>query len=220
MSVLVFAALGKKPEVPYFEEITVERINVVEPDGRRKLVIASSARQTEGTIGGVEVPIERTRPAGMIYFNNYGDEIGGFTFGGDRTSGVQSLTFDQAGQDQVFQLINREWTEEDGRLMRSTGVHIVDRPTDRTILDDVLLLKKLDEVEDPEERKRIIEKLSEGVASRLYIGRTASGEAGLFLSDGNGRTRLRLVVEEGGAARIEFLDTEGNVVRTIGPDLM
>src|SRR5690606_33885690 len=99
LGVLLFSALTKRTDPPYFEEITVERINVVEPDGRRKLVIASSARQTEGTIGGVEVPLERTREAGMIFFNDYGDEIGGLLFGGDRTRGVHSLTFDQAGHD-------------------------------------------------------------------------------------------------------------------------
>src|SRR5690606_41416536 len=77
LALLLFAAISDRTGTPYFEEITVERINVVEPDGTRKLVIASSARQTEGTIGGVQVPIERTRPAGMIFFNDYGDAGGG-----------------------------------------------------------------------------------------------------------------------------------------------
>src|SRR5690606_24593436 len=92
LGVLLFAALAKRADPPYFEEITVERINVVEPDGRKKLVIASSARQTEGMMGGVEVPLDRTRPAGLIYFNDHGDEVGGLIFGGDRTEGAQSLT--------------------------------------------------------------------------------------------------------------------------------
>lgn len=219
MGVLLFAALTKRAEVPYFEEITVERINVVEPDGKRKLVIASSARQTEGTIGGVEVPIERTRPAGMIFFNDYGDEVGGFIFGGDRASGFQSLTFDQAGQDQVIQLINQEWTDAEGKRMRSTGIHLVDRPTDRTILDEVPLIKALQATEDPKERERIIAELNKGVASRLYIGRTSEGHAGLSLRDGSGKTRLRFVVAEDGTAAIEFLDADGKVVRTIGPEL-
>lgn len=53
LALLLFAAISDRTGTPYFEEITVERINVVEPDGTRKLVIASSARQTEATIGGV-----------------------------------------------------------------------------------------------------------------------------------------------------------------------
>lgn len=222
LGVLLFSAFTKRADVPYFEEITVERINVVEPDGTRKLVIASSARQTEGTIGGVEVPLERTRPAGLIFFNDFGDEVGGLIFGGDRTSGGQSLTFDQAGQDQVIQLLNQEWTDAEGRRQRNTGINLMDRPTDRTILDLINLVGEVEAIEDPEERERALAELErDGAfgAPRMFFGRTAAGQAAIALRDGRGKTRLRLVVEEDGTAVIEFLDTDGNVVRTFGPDL-
>lgn len=221
MGVLLFTALTKRPDTPYFEEITVERINVVEPDGTRKLVIASSARQTEGTIGGVEVPIERTRPAGMIFFNDYGDEIGGLIFGGDRTRGAHSFTFDQAGQDQVVQLINSEWTDKEGKRFRHTGMNFVDRRTDQTVLDLVSLWKEAEAIEDPEERKRALAELEkEGVfgVGRMFVGRTANGQAGIEIRDGQGDVRLRLHVEMDGSAVIQFLDSAGNVVRTIGPN--
>lgn len=221
LGVLLFTALTKRADIPYFEEITVERINVVEPDGTRKLVIASSARQAEGTIGGVEVPLERTREAGLIFFNDHGDEIGGLIFGGDRSSGAQSLTFDQAGQDQVIQLVNSEWTNKEGKRFRHTGMNFADRRTDQTILDIVALVKEAEAIENPEERKRALAGLeNEGVfgVGRMFVGRTANGQAGIEIRDGQGDVRLRLHVELDGSAVIQFLDAAGNVVRTIGPN--
>ncbi|HEX6938252.1 MAG TPA: hypothetical protein VF158_02480 [Longimicrobiales bacterium] len=221
LAVLLFAAISERAKAPYFEEITVERINVVEPDGTRKLVIASSARQTEGTIGGVQIPIERTRPAGLVFFNDYGDEVGGLGFGGDRTKGGQYLAFDQAGQDQVLTFVTREWTDDQGRRLRTSGIELVDRPTDRTLLDVLALMRELEAIEDPEERARARAQIDGPAtfgAPRMFVGRTAEGQATVALMDGRGRYRLRMVVEADGAAAIEFLDAEGNVIRRIGPE--
>jgi hypothetical protein len=221
LALLLFAAISDRTGTPYFEEITVERINVVEPDGTRKLVIASSARQTEATIGGVQVPIERTRPAGLVFFNDYGDEIGGLAFGGDRTRGGQHLAFDQAGHDQVLTVVNREWTDDQGRRLRTSGIELVDRPTDRTLLDVLALMRELEAIEDPDERARARAQIDGPAtfgAPRMFVGRTAEGHATTVLMDGRGRPRLRMTVEADGAAGIEFLDAEGNVVRRIGPD--
>lgn len=221
LALLLFAAISSRTGTPYFEEITVERINVVEPDGTRKLVIASSARQTEGTIGGEPIPIQRTRPAEMIFFNDYGDEVGGLGFGGNRTQGGQSLTFDQAGHDQVVAFVNREWTDDKGRRLRMSGIELVDRPTDRTLLDVLALMRELEAIQDPEERARARAQIDGPAtfgAPRMFVGRTAEGHATTVLMDGRGRPRLRMAVEADGAAAIEFLDAEGNGVRRIGPD--
>ena len=221
LALLLFAAISSRTGTPYFEEITVERINVVEPDGTRKLVIASSARQTEGTIGGVQIPVQRTRPAGMIFFNDYGDEVGGLAFGGNRTAGTQILAFDQAGQDQVVTVVNREWTDADGRRLRTSGIELVDRPTDRTLLDVLALMRELEAIEDPDERARARAQIDGPAtfgAPRMFVGRTAEGQATAVLMDGRGRPRLRMAVEADGAAAIEFLDAEGNVIRRFGPE--
>jgi hypothetical protein len=219
--VMMLAAVQAQPSRQRFTEIEVERINIREPDGTLKLVISNSARQTEVTTGGVTLPIERTRPAGMIYFNDFGDEIGGLIFGGDRTAGGASLTFDQAGQDQVLQLLNEEMIDESGQLLRQTGMIFSDRPTDHTLLDQVRMQNEARAIEDPVERERALAKLREdGVygRGRMFVGRTAAGQARINLRDGQGGVRLRFSVEEDGAATIEFLDAAGKVVRTIGPN--
>src|SRR5690606_24753179 len=80
LALLLFAAISDRTCTPYFEAITVKRINVVEPDGTRKLVIASCARQTEVRIGGVQFPVQRSWHVGMIFFNDSGDGVGGLAF--------------------------------------------------------------------------------------------------------------------------------------------
>ena len=62
-----------------FEVIDVQRINVVEPDGRFALVIANTSRLPQPIIGGKEHPTGRTGP-GMLFFNGKGDECGGLVY--------------------------------------------------------------------------------------------------------------------------------------------
>jgi hypothetical protein len=96
-----------------------------------------------------------------------------------------------------------------------------DRRTDQTVLDLVSLWKEAEAIEDPEERKRALAELEkEGVFGfrRMFVGRSANGQTGIQISDGQGDVRLRLHVEKDGTAVIQFLDAAGNVVRTIGPN--
>ncbi len=52
---------------------------------------------------------------------------------------------------------------------------------------------------------------------RIYIGRGRSGSSLLELADPHGKTRLRLEVDPSGAARIDFLDENGQVTFSL-PD--
>jgi hypothetical protein len=222
LNVLVlFTAMSRPPAVPEFEEINVQRINIREPNGTLKLVISNSARQQEGTIGGQPVPLQRIRPAGMIFFSDGGDEIGGLVFGGDRGNGSIGMMFDQYGQDQVIGLQSTESIDASGRRQRQTGLSMWDRPFDTTIIDLVNRMQEVESISDPAERAKAMQEFqaSGGTGSgRLFIGRTNAGEARLNLRDGQGRARLRLSVTEAGEALIEFLDEAGTVVRTIRPE--
>lgn len=60
-----------------FEEIDVERINVVEKDGKLRLVISNRERQHPGVVDGKVMPRPNGRPPGLIFFNHRGDEAGG-----------------------------------------------------------------------------------------------------------------------------------------------
>lgn len=49
-----------------FEEIDVERINVVEKDGTLRMVISNTQRQHPGSVDGKMIPREGNRSAGML----------------------------------------------------------------------------------------------------------------------------------------------------------
>src|SRR2546423_2211925 len=73
-----FVTQNKKQK---FEEIDVERINIVEKNGKLDMVISNEERQHPGIVNGKIIERKGTRPPGMIFFNHLGDEMGGLIFG-------------------------------------------------------------------------------------------------------------------------------------------
>ena len=59
-----------------FDEITVQRINLVEPDGTLRMVLSDKARIPGLVIRGKEYPREDRQTAGMLFFNDEGTENG------------------------------------------------------------------------------------------------------------------------------------------------
>jgi hypothetical protein len=51
----------------------------------------------------IYVATARKRPAGIIFFNDEGDEGGGLVFQGQKGESTASLTLDQYQQDQVWE---------------------------------------------------------------------------------------------------------------------
>ena|ERR1019366_1816415 len=93
--VLLTATAFQRPRGTNLGEIAVERINVVEKNGRARMVIANSERQAPTVVNGVTLGSNRERPAGVIFFNDEGDEAGGLVVGGRGGNAAASLTFDQ-----------------------------------------------------------------------------------------------------------------------------
>lgn len=59
-----------------FDEIDVERINIVEKDGKLKMVISNKERQHPGTMDGKYYKErEGKRQPGMIFFNKCSDKV-------------------------------------------------------------------------------------------------------------------------------------------------
>ncbi len=198
-----------------FEEIDVERINVVEKDGRLKMVVSNSERQHPGIVDGKLIPREDGRSAGMIFFNDRGDEIGGLTFSGDAKEGqYSSLTFDKFRGDQTiaFQhLENNEGRYFAGLSFNDENITTMDR------LTKVDAIKKLpDEAARRAARKEMQEK-GEFLVNRLAIGRGRSKSAFISLSDAKGRERILISVTAEGTPLMNFLDEQGKVVYSL-PD--
>jgi hypothetical protein len=200
-----------------FEEIDVERINIVERDGRTKLVLSNSERQTPGVIDGRTLPA-RTRPAGLIFFNDIGDEVGGLIFTGREVNGMPNassgLTFDQFRQDQTIAL---QYIDQNGR--RRAGLEVIDRPSN-SLITRIDLGAKRAAATDAAERAAIdreIAALGPQTTQRMFAGRDFDGRSTLVLSDNQGRPRLRLVIDQDGTPRIQLLRADGATAREIAP---
>jgi hypothetical protein len=218
--VLVVVAVAAFRQAPpkNMGEITVERINVVDANGTLRLVISNKDRMHPGVIGGKTV--QRSRPyAGLIFFNDQGDEAGGMTLSGREENGRRSasagLMFDQLGQDQT---IGFDYGEVDRQ--RSAAFKVWDRP-ETPLADLVEKLNAANAIQDPAKRDAAIAELRANApkpAQRVSVGKGTDGVASVLLSDAQGHNRLALRVRPDGAATIEFLDASGKVVRRVGPE--
>ena len=211
-------AFRRSPEPKQrFTEIDVERINVIEPDGKLRMVLSNRPRsigpiykgQPFGYAGG-------TRP-GIIFFNDEGTENGGLTFTGARDStgryrATSHFSFDQFNQDQILY-----FQYQDNNGQRRTGLTIADRRED-DIFEFVQRRDSIERMRDTVARAAARRQLTAPrngiplVAQRVYVGRDLAKSAIVNLSDRQGRTRLRMLVDSLGNPRVEFLNDSGRVV--------
>ena len=105
---LLTGALPQKAQS--FDEISVHRINVVEPNGTLRMVISNRNRLPGVIVKGKETPPVDRPQAGMIFYNDEGSENGGLIFGGRMNEKGEvvdsggSLSFDKYGENQIVQL--------------------------------------------------------------------------------------------------------------------
>ena len=221
VSLLAFVVLGaaafRQVKPQNLGEVNVERINVVDADGTLRLVISNKDRMHPGVMDGKT--IDRPRPvAGMIFFNDEGDEVGGLTYTGQDRNGVRSanagIMFDQLKQDQTIGL---SYSEGNGR--RTAGFQVWDRPESR-LSELIEKLNTANKIADRAERDKALAAIraaAEPGPRRVFVGKNADRAALVSLADAQGRPRLILTVDPAGNPRIEFLDEAGKVVAKV-PD--
>jgi hypothetical protein len=212
---VAIAAFGQPAARQTFGEIDVERINIVDASGTLRMVLSNKDRMHPGVLDGKT--IDRPRPvAGMLFFNDEGDEVGGLTYTGQERDGQRRATsgiaFDQFKQDQIIALT---YSETNGQ--RTAGLQLWDRPETRLseLIDKLNAANKLT---DPAARDAAIKKArAEAPPSprRVFVGKNADRSAAVSLADANGKPRLTMRVDAGGEASIEFLDENGKVVQRI-----
>jgi hypothetical protein len=213
--VLSLGAFARANQKTAFDEIDVQRINVREPDGKLRLIISNKAKSSGPIAHGKPFAYPGGTRPGIIFFNDEETENGGLTFSGQKSAdgkvnAVGHLSFDQFDQDQVVYL---QYIEGDGR--RRMGLTVADR-AEVPIYEMVAQLDSLQKLPDGPAKTEAIRKVRGPVngvpqfAPRLYAGRDHQKAAIVNLSDPMGRTRLRMLVDSLGAARIEFLDEKGD----------
>lgn len=175
------------------EEITVKRINIVDETGEVRFVIA-------GDLPGPMVRGQRLEravaPAGILWHDPDGDESGGLAvtpvsgWKGQSGSGrVRMLTFDFTHQ--ITDAVRLDTYESDDGSTWSGGLTVYDRrPYDPGPVTS-----------------------SQG-KERIYLG-TQNGDAGLAIRDAQERERIRIGVRRDGAAVIEILGEDGQVLHRV-----
>ena len=210
---IAIAAFGQPSRPQNLGEITVERINIVDADGTLRMVLSNKDRMHPGVIDGKT--IDRPRPvAGMLFFNDEGDEVGGLTYTGRERDGERrassGIAFDQLKQDQIVAL---SYSERDGQ--RTAGLEVWDR-SDTRLSDLVGKLNAANKIEEAAAREaaiRAIRAAAPAAPRRVFVGKNAERAAIVSLADANGRVRLTLAVDPGGEASIAFLDEQGKVLQ-------
>lgn len=211
----------RRPSVP--PVLAVERLEIREPDGKLAFVLANSQRPAVATIDGqilMEGQEEERRNPNFIFFDGKGDEVGGMMFAtredADGFGINRGLTLDGYKQDQTVVLFHQQDSEG-----ASSGLRIVNRPRDRSLLESIAELGLEPGATREESRQAIMaipedrreERLRELFgAERVFLGSTRNDEATLTLRDGEGRPRITLEVPAEGEPSIQVLDDEGRTV--------
>jgi hypothetical protein len=176
-----------KPSWKVQDELTVQRINIVEPNGTLRMVISNHSKLPGIIVRGKEQAFARPQ-AGMIFYNDEGSENGGLIFGGHRNPRGEvvdsggSLSFDKYDANQVVQLIGVDDKED-----RFSGLIVTDSPT------------------------------GSETHRRVWIGRDEDGVASLALLDARGKKRMVMQVAADGSSSLSFLDANGSVLNKLTP---
>lgn len=219
---LLLTGAREAPKHAQFDDITVGRINIVEPDGTKRLVISNRAQFPGDFMQGKEgARPDRRSFAGMIFVNEEGTENGGLIqkggidADGKIASGL-SLTIDRFRQDQALQLLSN-----DSATHQQTAIKINDVPPFQvTSMDDMRRSGEDAEKLTAAEQQAYWRKLSaQGCLSnnRIWLGNTRDKGSSLQLKDAQGRVRMMLLVSADGTAEIQMLDETGKVRKSISP---
>lgn len=204
-----------------FTEIDAERINIVDHDGKLRMVISNKDRFPAPVMNGKTFHRQGAASPGMIFYNDEGDEDGGLSFDGKTVNGKSeasaALLFDQYKQDQT---VGIEYNEEGGK--REAGLHVWDRP-EIPLDQEAEKIEAIRNMPAGPQKDAAMKELHESAArgeygaTRVFVGKNQNHDAEVLLADAEGKPRLRMTVDAAGNAKVEFLDAAGKVVYSLPP---
>ena len=169
-------------------EIEVQQIKIVEKDGTVRMSIHN--KECMPTF-----PERRGgSSAGMLFFAEDGDEIGGLTI-----QNTVGLRFDQHHSSDVVGLVDY------GSIR---GLYVWDRPPGPRE-------EFMEQFEKQHGRKPAIKEFE---LDRVFVGRWLNGEAKISLCDSRGNERLRVLVDSNDMPRLEMLNEQGEIIHYMAPD--
>lgn len=195
-----------------FDEITVHRVNIVEPDGTLRMVLSDKSEFPGIIIKGKEHPHPDRKTAGMLFFNDEGTENGGLIFGGEMKDGKGSsfghLSFDAYEQDQIFTIDAGKTGDQS-----ASALSMIDRP-EYPISELVALTDRIKDLPEDQKKAEIAKFTKDHPMphKRLSLGRAEDKSVGLRLKDVDGKDRIVIQVAADGSPVLQFLSQDGKVV--------
>lgn len=203
------------------EELTAKRINIVEPNGQPRLVLSNQEKSPPNLNHGKPFGIPGGNRAGLIFYDDEATECGGLVFSGrkDRNGKYFAsghFSFDQYNQNQVLYL---QYLDDNGD--RKTGLYVDDWHNSPSFPEFRRTYKETEKLPNGPDRDAKLKQLMQPIngdpafAHRVFIGKDANKSALINLADGKGKTRIQLIVDSSGDAKINFLDETGKVVSSL-----
>jgi hypothetical protein len=203
------------------DELDVRRINVIEPDGKPRVIISSKSRLPGTIFEGKDYPHPgRDVGGGLLFFNDEGTEAGGLTYhtahDGDTRDNAAALTIDQYDQNEQLALT---YTKAEGR--RSAGLWVYADLPETSLLPVIQASAQVRNARTAADKAQAQARLRElakgGIGiehTRVFVGKEGD-DAKLVLGDKDGHPRIVLAVDGRGTPRFELLDAAGTVVKRI-----
>ena len=204
-----------------FEEISVDRINIIDKKGTTKMVIASQDMlRKDSKDAGVN---EGFTYSGMLFRNEEGEECGGLIFNGKKTKTGQSsdagLTLDQYNQDQNVVVEHNE-TVDGSESSIKDGLTVIQRPDYTKKRDEYKRYEEIDRMTLTSNQKDSLRSYyaTQGITSRrrLFVGvergvksHKSYNEAGLFIRNKAGANAIKIYVDDDNIPHFEVYDTSG-----------
>jgi hypothetical protein len=164
-----------------FDEIQVQQIKIVEPDGTLRMIISNSKKLPGVIVHGKELEKVDRPQAGMLFYNDEGSENGGLIFGGSKNDKGEvvnsggSLSFDRYDAKEEVNLIGVN--DKDDKF---AGLSISDSK--------------------PKEKH---------TPQRIWVGRNHDGSSEIALMDSSGNKRIEFKVLANGQSNITLIDADG-----------
>jgi hypothetical protein len=168
-----------------FDTLSVQRINVVDADGKTRLIIANSARFPDVEIRGKVLKRSIHDEAGLVFYDVNGQETGGLVLTKLRDEDVANMTFDYTYQPTDGVRIIKQ--ESPGGAHWHAGFEVFDR--------------------QPYEPAN---ESSQGVQRIALLDEDHNAQ--LVISDVQGHPRIRIGVDATGTPAITMLNSDGKEV--------
>lgn len=202
----------ERRDVGVVKELTAQRINIVNPQGKLRMVLSNSELQSPGKMNGEQLA-DRKRQQGIIFFNKDEDEVGGLVF----DNGGLVLSVDKWKRDQIMQLQYFEGENEVAKY----GLQLWDQGGELGFMERIAVRDSLMKLRfNDSEIEEIMTKMNGRplMPTRMFAGKSFADEVGLFINDKEGKNRLKIFVGKDGNAYIKAYNKQGKEVSLLNPE--